>query len=88
MMVGAFAAFVLTAAISGVGIFVDERIMYFDWFSVPVLFGFLIAWAITGTTELTYLKKPRGWRKDRRQREREAYIEQLERELGFGDSDD
>lgn len=33
--------------------------------------------------DVTYKRKPRGWRKLRRDRERQAYIEQLERETGI-----
>ena len=67
----------LTWAVS----FVDER-----WYGCLVANGVclvasMICTAATATHGATYTTKPRGWRKLRREAERRAYIEQLEREL-------
>jgi len=63
--------------------FVDERWEDFV-ISATILVIFSAAGTISaGVSQLTYTKKPRGWRKLRRDAEREAYIKQLEKEAGL-----
>ena len=50
------------------------------------LFVAIGLWITTGAfadCKITYAVKPRGWRKLRRDAEREAYIDKLEREVGL-----
>lgn len=61
--------------------FVDNRWEGFLVVNVLALLASVVttfAFAVEGTT---YTKRPRGWRKLRREAERQAYIERLEREL-------
>lgn len=69
----------LNLSLMSVSIFGDGR---FAWFLIPgisINLASFIAWALFG--EDTYEKKPRGWRKERRRAEKEAYVRLLEQEL-------
>lgn len=73
----------ISLTLGWVTVFVDHR-----WEGFTIAFVCLGIWAGSGTvgmaiSEVTYEKKPRGWRKERRWAEKEAYVRQLERELGI-----
>lgn len=61
--------------------FVDDRWGGFLIASILLLIVSAICTGTTAADDVTYTKKPRGWRKLRREAEREAYIKKLEREL-------
>lgn len=61
--------------------FVDERWAGFFFTNALLLVSSAICAGTTAIEGVTYMKKPRGWRRLRREAERRAYIEQLEREL-------
>ena len=67
----------LTWAVS----FVDGRWEAFLAVNTLLLLTSLIPLGVCLLEDMTYTKKPRGWRKLRREAERQAYIERLEREL-------
>ena len=61
--------------------FVDDRWGGFLAVNVISLLASTVALAGFAGDGETYTAKPRGWRKLRREAERQAYIERLEREL-------
>ncbi len=61
--------------------FVDGRWAGFLFANVIFLFASAICTVLSADAGVTYRKRLRGWRKRRREAEREAYIRQLEREL-------
>ena len=61
--------------------FVDDRWGGFLTVSILFLIASVICTGITAADDVTYWKRPRGWRRLRREAEREAYIKKLEREL-------
>ena len=61
--------------------FVDDRWGGFLAVNVISLIAATVATAGSAADGNTYTKRPRGWRRLRREAERRAYVEQLEREL-------
>lgn len=61
--------------------FVDDRWGGFLSANVFILLASGVATLAFAYMDVTYTKRPRGWRKLRREAERQAYIERLEREL-------
>ena len=71
----------LNLTLMGIAIFADDR---FGWFLIPGIIFTIASCVATGATAEdgdTYERKPRGWRKERRRAEREAYVRRLEQEL-------
>lgn len=71
----------LNLALMGIAIFADSR---FGWFLIPgVFFAGLSVVLMSDAYDNSevYEKKPRGWRKERRRAEKEAYVSRLEQEL-------
>ena len=68
-------------ALAWVSAFIDDR--WGDFSAAFVIFGAFAGLGTVGLalSDVTYEKKPRGWRKERRRVEREAYIRRLEQEL-------
>ena len=69
--------------------FVDVR---WQWFLVADAIAVCVLWSVTGVFALeaveislpaTRRRRPKGWRKLRREAEERAYIRDLERELGL-----
>lgn len=72
-----------TVILAILGLWVDPRFGVLAF--LAALFSIIpgVCLPFTWQDEATYVKKPRGWRKARRDAERQAYIEELEREVGM-----
>lgn len=73
--------FAATLLLTWAASFVDNRWGGFLAVNVIMLTAATIATAGFAVEGDTYTRRPRGWRKLRREAERQAYIERLEREL-------
>ena len=85
--IAAWASGIVTAATLGMGvaaIWVESgKLGKTAVISMVVTIVLWVIAAALAETEVTYSVKPRGWRKLRRDAEREAYIAKLEREMGL-----
>lgn len=75
------ALLVASVALLWVSFFVDVRYSLFAVFAILACCFSISGVFIAIECDWTYEKKPRGWRKLRRQAERKAYMEQIEKEL-------
>ena len=75
------AIWVFTLALVWVTSFVDGRWDGIAWMVGMIAFFSTPVAPICAAEGYTFEKKPRGWRKERRRAEKEAYIRRLEQEL-------